>query len=137
MVDDNAGLFDAISARSGLLCPQTASAVEIMVALLKATLQSGESGQVMSFGHFTIQPKDPCTGWDVHTGQAVLITPRKVVRLIGSMHLYELVNREEILPTCLDRRRGGHGCVRTLRPCAHVVAHTMNTSPHAWGIFEL
>ena len=103
MVDDKAGLLDAISVRIGLLCPQTASAVEIIVALLKATLQRGESGQVVSFGHFTIQPKDPRTGWDVHTGQAVLITPWKVVRLIGSMHLYDLVNREEILPTCLDR----------------------------------
>jgi nucleoid DNA-binding protein len=137
MVDDKAGLLDAISARSGLLYPQTASAVEIMVALLKATLQRGESGQIVSFGHFTIQPKDPCTGWDVHTCQDVLITPRKVVRLIGSMHLYDLVNREEILPICFDRWRGGHGCVGTLRPCAHVVAHTMNISPHAWGILEL
>jgi nucleoid DNA-binding protein len=63
MVDDQAGLLDAISVRIGLSCPQTASAVEIMVALLKATLQRGESGQVVSFSHFTIQQKDPRTGW--------------------------------------------------------------------------
>lgn len=132
-----AGRIDAISERTGPLRPETAIAVEIIVVLLKETLQWGESMHIVRFGRFTVRQRDPSAGRNPHTGQAVLITTWQVVTLKGSKHPCDLVNREGIPRTCSGPLRGGHGCVWTLRLSTHPVAHTMTIHPHAWVTYGL
>jgi len=68
--------------------------VEQVFQLLRETLGKGEKAKISGFGNFVIREKRPRKGRNPQTGEAVMISRRRVLKFKPSANLRKVVNQE-------------------------------------------
>jgi len=66
--------------------------VEIMLELIKSTLESGEDVLISNFGKFCVKKKRERRGRNPSTGDALMLAPRKRVTFRSSRKLRDRIN---------------------------------------------
>ena len=66
--------------------------VEIMLELIKSTLESGEDVLISNFGKFCVKKKRERRGRNPSTGEALMLAPRKRVTFRSSRKLRDRIN---------------------------------------------
>jgi integration host factor subunit alpha len=98
-----------IHQETGILEYQAAKLLDHILELLKRTLQGGEPITIYGFGKFTVRSKRAREGRNPRTGEAVMISARRVVSFHPSIVLKAEVNsiragRQEAVESMRDER---------------------------------
>jgi integration host factor subunit alpha len=86
-------IIDAVTERNGFSRKKSIETVEILLELLKHSLENGEDVLISGFGKFCVKPKAKRKGRNPATGKDMMLTPRKVVTFQCSGILREKLNR--------------------------------------------
>ena len=76
----------------GISKNEAADIVELVLNMLKAVLQKGESVKIAGFGNFVVRSKGARKGRNPRTGEEIGITPRRVVTFRPSQVFKKYVN---------------------------------------------
>ena len=67
-------------------------ALDGLIEIIKATLETGESLKITNFGTFEVKQKHERVGRNPQTGESIIITPRQVVTFKPSKLLRQGIN---------------------------------------------
>ncbi len=70
-------------------------AVETLLEIIKKKLESGESVLISGFGKFTVKDKRARRGRNPHTGEDLILEPRRVITFKPSGVLREKINKQQ------------------------------------------
>ena len=87
-----ADIANEIYEKVGVSKKEAADIVEFVLNLMKNVLHKGESIKIAGFGNFVVRSKGPRKGRNPRTGQAIGITPRRVVTFRPSQVFKKYVN---------------------------------------------
>ena len=87
-----AHIIDAVAERNGFTRKKSIETVEILLELIKRTLESGDDVLISGFGKFCVKNKKKRKGRNPATGEDLMLAPRKVVTFQSSMKLREKLN---------------------------------------------
>lgn len=85
-------IINKISDQVGLQKPESETAVETIIALVKEALGKGDSVILRRFGSFQVRAKRERMGRNPKTGKEAAITARKVVRFKAGKYFKSVVN---------------------------------------------
>jgi integration host factor subunit alpha len=85
-------LIDAIAEANGFPRNKATETVETLLEIIKSTLASGEDVLISGFGKFCVKQKAERKGRNPATGEAMMLSARKVVTFRCSGKLRERVN---------------------------------------------
>ena len=88
-----AHIVDAVAERSGYTRKESIVVVEILLELIKQSLESGEDVLISGFGKFCVKNKKKRKGRNPATGKDMMLRRRKVVTFKCSGKLREKLNR--------------------------------------------
>lgn len=71
---------------------EAVEAVETVLELIKQSLESGENVLISGFGKFTVKDKRARRGRNPHTGEDLMLAPRRVVTFKSSGVLKKRIN---------------------------------------------
>lgn len=71
---------------------QSSEIVELIIELIKSTLESGEDIMIAGFGRFCVKEKNPRRGRNPTTGDDMMLDARKVAAFKCSDKLREKIN---------------------------------------------
>jgi integration host factor subunit alpha len=91
-----------IHQQAGISQTEAAKLLDQILELLKTTLQAGEPIDIQRFGKFTVRSKRPRQGRNPQTGEAVMISARRVVTFHPSLRL-----RTEVSSVQVERQEAG------------------------------
>jgi len=94
----NAKIIDAVTERNGFIRKKSIETVEIMLELIKQSLENGEDVLISGFGKFCVKQKSKRKGRNPATGTDMMLEPRRVVTFQCSGKLREKVNRKKAAP---------------------------------------
>ena len=66
--------------------------VESVLSIIKSTLEAGEEVKISGFGKFEVKQKNERIGRNPHTGESLMLRPRKIVNFKLSRKLYNQIN---------------------------------------------
>ncbi len=89
-----ADLVNRICERDILTKPEAIKAVETLIELIKRRLESGEDVLISSFGKFNVKDKRARRGRNPHTGEELILAPRRVVTFRPSGVLRKKINEK-------------------------------------------
>ena len=81
-----------ICQQAGVSMAEAATLLEWILEFIKTTLQVGESINISGFGKFTVRNKQARPGRNPRTGEAIEISPRRVVSFQASREFKREVN---------------------------------------------
>ena len=87
-----AHIIDAVAERNGFTRKKSIDTVEILLELIKQSLESGDDVLISGFGKFCVKKKKKRRGRNPATGEDLMLAPRKVVTFQSSMKLREKLN---------------------------------------------
>ena len=87
-----AHIIDAVAEKNGFTRKKSIETVEILLELIKRTLETGEDVLISGFGKFCVKKKNKRRGRNPATGEDLMLAPRKVVTSQSSMKLREKLN---------------------------------------------
>ena len=87
-----AHIIDAVAEKNGFTRKKSIETVEILLELIKRTLETGEDVLISGFGKFCVKKKNKRRGRNPATGEDLMLAPRKVVTFQSSMNLREKLN---------------------------------------------
>jgi integration host factor subunit alpha len=87
-----AHIIDAVAERNGFTRKKSIETVEILLELIKQSLESGDDVLISGFGKFCVKKKKKRRGRNPATGEDLMLAPRKVVTFQSSMKLREKLN---------------------------------------------
>ncbi len=87
-----AHIIDAVAEKNGFTRKKSIETVEILLELIKRTLETGEDVLISGFGKFCVKKKKKRRGRNPATGEDLMLAPRKVVTFQSSMKLREKLN---------------------------------------------
>ena len=87
-----AQIIEAVAAQNGIPKNQSSEIVEILLELIKDSLQSGEDVLISGFGEFCVKEKKERRGRNPATGEDMMMAPRRVVRFRWSGNLRNKIN---------------------------------------------
>jgi integration host factor subunit alpha len=107
-----AHIFDAVAEANEFTRQKSIETVEILLELIKSTLESGDDVMISGFGRFCVKQKAERRGRNPATGKDMILKPRKVVtfkssgKLKGKINVYlpanqksvELSRKENLMP---------------------------------------
>ncbi len=85
-------IIDSIAEQIGFPKNHSSEIVETLLELIKSALESGEDVLISGFGKFCINEKKERMGRNPATGEAMMLTPRKVVTFRCSRQLRDKSN---------------------------------------------
>ena len=88
-----ARIIETIAETNGYTHQKAFETVEIVLELIKRTLENGEDVLISNFGKFCVKKKTKRRGRNPATGEDLMLAPRKVVTFRSSRKLREKVNR--------------------------------------------
>ena len=88
-----ADIVEKIHATTGLSKKDSAEMMESFFAIMKESLEAGESIKVSGFGNFEVRQKDARRGRNPQTGEAITIKARKVLTFKPSSLLRDAINK--------------------------------------------
>lgn len=86
------GIAHRIHQEAGISEEEAAKLLDLIFELFKSTLQQGEPIGIHAFGKWTVRSKLPREGRNPRTGEAMMISARKVVTFRASDQLKAEVN---------------------------------------------
>jgi integration host factor subunit alpha len=89
-----AKIIDAVAKRNGFTRKKSIETVEILLELIKQSLESGGDVLISGFGKFCVKKKAERKGRNPATGMDMMMRPRKVVTFQSSGKLREKLNRK-------------------------------------------
>ncbi len=99
MTVTKAGLFDAVYRNiEGISKQEAQELVEIILEIIKETLEEGEDVKIAGFGKFQLRDKHPRKGRNPQTGEEITITSRRVLTFKPSPVLKAAINDAEEEP---------------------------------------
>jgi len=87
-----AHIIDAVAEKNGFTRKKSIETVEILLELIKRTLEIDEKVLISGFGKFSVKKKKKRRGRNPATGEDLMLAPRKVVTFQSSMKLREKLN---------------------------------------------
>ena len=88
-----ARIVKAVIESNGYTQQKAFETVEIMLELIKRSLENGEDVLISGFGKFCVKKKAERRGRNPATGEDMMMAPRKVVTFQNSRKLREKLNR--------------------------------------------
>jgi integration host factor subunit alpha len=88
-----AQIIEEVMQRNGFTKKKSTETVEVLLELIKRSLESGEDVLISGFGKFCVKEKKERMGRNPATGEAMMLKPRKVVTFSCSGKLRERVNK--------------------------------------------
>ena len=88
-----ARIVEAVKETNGYTQQKAFETVEIMIELIKRSLETGEDVLISNFGKFCVKKKTKRKGRNPATGKDMMLAPRKVVKFQSARKLREKVNR--------------------------------------------
>jgi integration host factor subunit alpha len=85
-------IVESIQNQIGFPKNRSSEIVETLLEIIKSTLESGEDVLVSGFGKFCVNEKKERRGRNPATGEAMMLSPRKVVTFKCSGKLRDRVN---------------------------------------------
>ncbi len=90
-----AEIAEKIHTATGLSKKESSEAMETVFAIMKATLEQGESLKISGFGSFIVKQKNDRRGRNPQTGEAITIAARRVLTFKPSIVLRNQINQEQ------------------------------------------
>ena len=87
-----ARIIEAIAETNGCTKQQATETVEIILELIKQSLENGEDVMISNFGKFCVKKKSERRGRNPATGEDMMMRPRKVVTFRSSGKLRKKIN---------------------------------------------
>ena len=87
-----ADIVKAIVEQNGFTLKKSTDTVEMLLEIIKSTLESGEDVLISGFGRFCVKQKEARRGRNPATGEAMVLAPRKVVTFKCSGKLRDKIN---------------------------------------------
>ena len=87
-----ARIIEAIAETNGCTKQQATETVEIILELIKQSLENGEDVMISNFGKFCVKKKSERRGRNLATGEDMMMRPRKVVTFRSSGKLRKKIN---------------------------------------------
>ena len=87
-----AHIVEAAAEQNGLPRNQSVNTIEMLLEIIKRTLESGEDVLVSGFGKFCVKEKQERRGRNPATGEDMLLDPRRVVTFRCSRQLRQKIN---------------------------------------------
>jgi integration host factor subunit alpha len=81
-----------IQAKTGLLNREATAILESVLAIMKETLENGESIKITGFGGFIVKSKADRLGRNPQTGEKMTIVARRVLSFKPSLLLKSAIN---------------------------------------------
>jgi len=88
-----AEIIDRLCERIGFSKHVASEVVQSIFAILKERLEKGEQVKIAGFGNFAVRVKHPRTGRNPQTGEAIMISGRRVLSFKASPVLKDAINR--------------------------------------------
>ncbi|MBW2575416.1 MAG: integration host factor subunit alpha [Deltaproteobacteria bacterium] len=88
-----ARLVELIQNQTGFTKNKSSGIVKTCLGIIKSKLESGEDVLISGFGKFCVRKKEERKGRNPATGDAMMLTPRKVVTFRCSQKLRDMINR--------------------------------------------
>ena len=85
-------LIKSVSNTVGITKRRSTTLVESLIEILKKTLEDGEDVMISGFGKFCVKDKTERRGRNPHTGEQVMLRPRRVVTFTCSGILRKKIN---------------------------------------------
>jgi integration host factor subunit alpha len=85
-------IIEEVMNRNGFTKKRSTKTVEILLELMKRSLESGEDVLISGFGKFCVKEKKERRGRNPATGEAMMLEPRKVVTFKCSGKLRDRIN---------------------------------------------
>jgi len=87
-----AHIVEAVAKQNGYPKNQSFEMIEILLEIMKRTLESGEDVLVSGFGKFCVKEKHKRRGRNPATGEDMMLEPRRVVTFTCSRKLRDKIN---------------------------------------------
>jgi len=87
-----ANIVEAVAKQNGHPKNQSFEMIDILLKIMKRTLESGEDVLVSGFGKFCVKTKHERRGRNPATGEDMMLEPRKVVTFKCSGKLRDKIN---------------------------------------------
>jgi len=87
-----AQIVEAVQNENGFTRKQSEESVEILIELIRKTLESGDDVLLSGFGKFCVREKAERRGRNPATGESMMLDARKVVTFKSSGKLRDKVN---------------------------------------------
>jgi integration host factor subunit alpha len=100
-----ARIVDAVVETNEYTQKKAYETIEILLELIKRSLESGEDVMISGFGKFCVKNKKKQKGRNPATGKVVMIAPRKVVTFKWSGKLKEKLNTKPVTKAKKRRAR--------------------------------
>ena len=91
-----AHLIDAVAESNGYIRKKSIETVEILLELIKKSLEYGDDVLISGFGKFCVKNKKKRRGRNPAIGEDMILTPRSVVTFKCSVKLREKLNRKKV-----------------------------------------
>ena len=88
-----ADIFENVQKSMGLTKKDSAEMVEAVFAIMKSTLESGETLKISGFGNFVVKQKRDRRGRNPQTGEAITIEARRILTFKPSGLLKDAINK--------------------------------------------
>ncbi len=88
-----ADIVEKIHTTTGLSKKDSTAMMESVFAIMKESLEAGESIKVSGFGSFEVRQKEARRGRNPQTGEAITIEARKVLTFKPSSVLRDAINK--------------------------------------------
>ena len=88
-----ADIFENVQKSMGLTKKNSAEMVEAVFAIIKSTLESGETLKISGFGNFVVKQKADRRGRNPQTGEAITIEARRILTFKPSGLLKDAINK--------------------------------------------
>jgi integration host factor subunit alpha len=85
-------IVEAIQAEKGFTQKQARESVEILIELIRKSLENGEDVLLTGFGKFSVKEKTERKGRNPATGETMMLAARKVITFKSSGKLRDKVN---------------------------------------------
>ena len=85
-------IVESVHNRLGIPRKECLEIVETLLHIIKSTLASGEDVLISGFGKFNVKDKKERRGRNPHTGENLMLAPRRIVKFTCSAILRDKVN---------------------------------------------
>jgi integration host factor subunit alpha len=87
-----ADIVEAVAKQNGYTIIRSFELIEILLEIIKSSLESGEDVLISGFGKFCIKEKKERLGRNPATGEVMMLTPRKTITFKCSRKLRDKIN---------------------------------------------
>ena len=85
-------IIESVHEQLGFQKNESAEIVEILLEIIKESLELGEDVLISGFGKFCVQKKRKRRGRNPHTGEDLMLKPRRIVSFKCSARLKDKIN---------------------------------------------